>query len=82
MGDKNMMKVLLVDDEFFTIRMLQNLLDWEALGIEVCGHALNGREAYEQIRNNPPDIVITDIRMPVLDGLELMKRVIRETDKV
>lgn len=77
-----MMNVLLVDDEFFTIRMLQNLLDWEALGIQVSGYALNGQEAYEKVRENPPDIVITDIRMPVLDGLEFMKRVIRETDKV
>lgn len=37
-----MLKALLVDDEYFTIRMLKNLLDWKGLGIEISGHALNG----------------------------------------
>lgn len=69
-----MMKLLIVDDEYFTIRMLRNLLDWENLGIEICGEARDGEEALGKIQLEHPDIVITDIRMPVMNGLELVKK--------
>lgn len=47
------MKILLVDDEMFTIRMLQNLIHWEQLGLEVMGYARDGQEAFHMIMGEP-----------------------------
>lgn len=69
------MKILLVDDEMFTIRMLQNLIHWEQLGLEVMGYARDGQEAFHMIMENPPDIVLTDIKMDTMNGLELVKKI-------
>lgn len=69
-----MFKVFLVDDEEFVIMSLQASLDWEEYGFELAGYALNGEEAFEQIRLIRPDVVFTDIRMPGTSGLELIKR--------
>ncbi|MCZ8522459.1 MULTISPECIES: response regulator transcription factor [Paenibacillus] len=73
-----MLKVLLVDDEMFVRMGLRSLIDWEGLGYEVCGEAENGEEAHAEIRRLDPDLVITDIRMPVLDGLGLIRTVTEE----
>ena len=69
------MKVLLVDDEIFTIRMLQNLIHWQELGLEIIGTAANGEEAYEKTVRENPDIIISDIKMPGMNGLEFLKKV-------
>lgn len=69
------MKVLLVDDEIFTIRMLENLIPWKELGLEVAGHAKNGEEAYDMVLKDTPDIIISDIKMPGMNGLEFLNRV-------
>ncbi|KQN96224.1 response regulator transcription factor [Paenibacillus sp. Leaf72] len=68
-----MYKVLLVDDEMFVRRGLMNLMDWEALGYKICGEAENGMDALEQMKRLNPDVVMADIRMPMLDGLELIR---------
>lgn len=68
-----MFKVLLVDDEPFVTKALKVLIDWEGLGYTICGDASHGEEAVEQIKKLKPDVVITDIRMPKMDGLELIK---------
>lgn len=73
-----MYKVLLVDDEIFVRKGLRNLIDWESLGYEICDEADNGQEALEKIKQLEPDLVIADIRMPVLDGLELIRTVTEE----
>lgn len=70
-----MIGVLLVDDEQFARQGLRNLIDWRACGYEVIGEADNGEEALRLIQELRPELVITDIRMPVLDGLELIRRV-------
>jgi two-component system response regulator YesN len=70
-----MHKVLLVDDELFVRKGLINLIDWSSLQLDICGEAENGEQALNLIRQLTPNIVIVDIRMPVLDGLELIKRV-------
>ncbi|MFS0862623.1 response regulator transcription factor [Fredinandcohnia sp. 179-A 10B2 NHS] len=71
-----MKKVLLVDDELFIRKGLKSLIDWEKCGFEVVSEADNGEDAFNIIKNSCPDLVITDIRMPILDGLELIKRVV------
>ncbi|MFX3634408.1 MAG: response regulator [Candidatus Pristimantibacillus sp.] len=70
-----MYKVLLVDDEMFVRKGLMNLIDWHSLGYEICGEASNGEEALDSIEQLQPDLVIADIRMPVLDGLALIHQV-------
>ncbi|PZD94486.1 DNA-binding response regulator [Paenibacillus sambharensis] len=73
-----MYKVLLVDDEMFVRKGLLNLIDWEALGYEICGEADNGEEALALMDECQPDLVVTDIRMPVLDGLGLIAAVVNQ----
>jgi two-component system response regulator YesN len=70
-----MYKVLLVDDEPPALEGLKLVVDWERLGYQICGACDNGEEAAELIEQTVPDLVITDIRMPGLDGLDLIKRV-------
>lgn len=70
-----MYKVLIVDDEEWTRISIRELIDWNKLGIYVIQEALHGKMALEMIRREQPDILITDIRMPVMDGLALLERV-------
>jgi len=65
------MKVLIVEDEDLLRRYLAGLEEWKALGCEVAGAARNGEEALKMAAELHPDLVLTDIRMPVMDGLEL-----------
>ena len=68
-------KVLLADDEKQILDGMKNGTDWNAVGYEVVGTALNGLEAWEMIQSLQPDVVISDIRMPFMDGLELAKKI-------
>ncbi|TCL69921.1 two-component system response regulator YesN [Hydrogenispora ethanolica] len=70
-----MYKVLIVDDEAIIRDGIAAVIDWEQYGFTLIGAAPNGVEALEMIQVEPPHIVITDLRMPVLDGLELIARV-------
>ena len=69
-----MWKVIIADDEKLICRLVQALVDWNSLGMEIVGTAENGPEALEFVKNLKPDILITDIRMPGCDGLELIKQ--------
>lgn len=66
-------KVLLVDDEEEAIEAIRLKLEWETLGFEVIGSANNGVKALELVERLQPDVVITDIKMPYMDGLELAR---------
>ncbi|MDG5472388.1 response regulator transcription factor [Jeotgalibacillus sp. ET6] len=66
-------KVFLVDDDRYVRKGLINLIDWKSCGFEVCAEADNGEDALVYIQENTPDLVITDIKMPVVDGLTLIK---------
>lgn len=72
------MKVLIADDERKVCQLIYHLVDWSEYGMEVVGMINDGREAYEFIRREKPDIVITDIRMPGLDGIELVEKTLKE----
>ncbi|MCR5580717.1 MAG: response regulator [Pseudobutyrivibrio sp.] len=74
-----MLKVLLVDDEPFILQGLQVLVDWQEEGYEIAT-AINGKEAYEYVLSNQVDLIIADIKMPVMTGLELLKE-LRENCK-
>jgi two-component system response regulator YesN len=68
-----MWKVLLVEDETFVRKKLRKLVNWEELGFTVCGEADNGEDALQQMETLRPDLVLADIAMPVMDGLELLR---------
>lgn len=69
-----MLKVVIADDEARICRLVQMLADWDQLGMEVAATASNGIEALEAVTSLRPEILITDIRMPGCDGLELIER--------
>lgn len=69
----NEIKVFLVEDEMVIRRGIKNSIDWEKEGYIFCGEASDGELAYPMIIKEKPDILITDIRMPFMDGLELCK---------
>lgn len=67
--------VLLVDDEEEVIQVIIKKIDWESLGFSVIGYANNGLKALEMIEEFQPDVVMTDIKMPYMDGMELCKSI-------
>lgn len=77
-----MYSVLLVDDEGLITDGLKKLINWEKLGLYVRDTALNGEEALQKFKQNPVDIVITDITMPKLDGIGLIENIKSINDKV
>jgi two-component system response regulator YesN len=76
-----MYKVLLVDDEKFVRKGLRVLIDWEDCGFTIMGEADNGQKALDMMQNSLPDLVLVDIRMPVMGGLELIEEANRRFDK-
>jgi two-component system response regulator YesN len=68
-------KLLIVEDEEIFRTVLPNIIDWNAIGFEVAGVCENGFKALEFLRNTEVDVILTDIRMPVLNGLELAMEV-------
>lgn len=73
-----MLKVFLVEDEFVVREGIKRNVDWQANGYEFCGEAGDGELAFPMIQKLKPDIVITDIRMPFMDGLELSRLIKKE----
>ncbi len=69
-----MLKVIIADDEPRICKLVQVLADWDSLNMEVVGTAENGFEALDLIKTAHPDILITDIRMPGCDGMELIRQ--------
>lgn len=69
------MKILIVDDEIITIKMLKTLIDWEKLGLELIGYANDGVQAYDILKNQKVDIILSDIRMANMNGIKLIKKV-------
>ncbi|MGM0432979.1 MAG: response regulator transcription factor [Spirochaetota bacterium] len=76
------MNIFFVDDEPLTLHYLEHIIDWGSLGLTVAGSAENGQDALEAFSRHYPDILITDIRMPAMDGIELIQAVRAVSDKV
>lgn len=75
-------KVFLVEDEMIIRNGVKRSIDWETEGYEFVGEASDGELAYPLILKEKPDILITDIRMPFMDGLELSRLVKAELPNI
>lgn len=75
-----MYRVVLVDDEPYVREGLREFINWEKYEFKVCAEASGGEEAAEKIRNLLPDLVITDVEMPVKNGLDLIAYMQKEED--
>lgn len=70
-----MLNVQIVDDEPIIRMGLQKLINWEELGFEISCVAQNGKQALEQLETEKVDLIITDIEMPVMNGLDFIREV-------
>ena len=70
-----MIRILLADDEPLILKGLRKLIDWEALGMEIVGQAGDGGELLELLESLRPDLIISDISMPHLSGIDIIKRI-------
>lgn len=70
-----MFKLIIVDDELLMRIGIRSMVEWEAYGFRLVGEAANGREALDLALNESPDLIITDIKMPVMDGLSLIREI-------
>lgn len=77
-----MYKVLLAEDEEWILQGIRNIIDWEELGLSVVHMAHNGNEAIECMLKEPVDIIVTDINMPGMDGLTMLKKIREKNEKV
>ena len=75
-----MYKIMFLDDEPITLLMLESAIDWQKYQVSVCGSVTDGAEGIALFRQFEPDIVIADIRMPKMNGIEFA-RALRETKK-
>ena len=70
-----MLKVMIIDDEFYFREALKVSIPWNELGFHICAEAKNGKDALEKAVKLNPDIMIVDINMPIMDGLEFVRNV-------
>ena len=73
-----MYRVFLADDEPWVLLGLKNMIDWRENNFVICGEATDGFKAWERICNTRPDLVISDIQMPGISGIELISRIREE----
>lgn len=70
-----MYKVIVVDDETWICKLIRKIVDWEAVGFRIIADVQEPQDALKLIEQEKPDLVVTDIRMPGLDGISLIKEV-------
>ena len=70
-----MYKVFLIEDEIVIREALERMIPWNEYGFELVGKAKDGEIALPMIRKTKPDVLITDIKMPFMDGLQLSRLV-------
>ena len=69
-----MLRAILADDEAIIVKGLKKLIDWEKMGIRIVGEAGDGEEALALILEKKPDLAVSDIAMPKLNGLDMLNR--------
>ena len=67
------MNVLIADDEKIVLEGLKYIIDWNRLGFTICQTACDGQDAFEKIKSLNPDLVLLDIRMPKMTGIEVVQ---------
>jgi two-component system response regulator YesN len=67
--------MLLVEDESFERNSLMNFIDWDLIGVQIIGEAANGAQGITMVIKLRPDIVLTDVKMPVMDGIEMSRKI-------
>ena len=67
-----MWKVMIADDEMYMLEALEKLINWEKMDCQLVYKAQNGKELIRQMKIEIPDIVITDIKMPLLNGIQVL----------
>ncbi len=72
----NMIKIMIVDDMPIFLEYLRGCIDWNAYGFEICCEAHDGKEAWEKIGQYYPDVVLTDITMPHINGIQLSEKIV------
>jgi two-component system, response regulator YesN len=80
-----MRKVLVVDDEPYMLQGWRTMVEWNTYGFELCAAVPGGEQALALIESMQPDLVFTDIRMPGIDGLELIRKMrgkLRSTSRI
>jgi two-component system, response regulator YesN len=77
-----MLKAVIFDDEYIVLQGLQMMIDWSKYGIELVGTATNGYAAIDLVETHSPDIVLTDIRMPGLDGLQVVEKILAAAPEI
>ncbi|MCF7924553.1 MAG: response regulator [Candidatus Izimaplasma sp.] len=73
-----MIKMIVIDDEALVRKGIRETINWEKYNIKIIGEANNGQKGYQLIKETNPDIVISDIKMPVMDGVQLAKKIEKE----
>lgn len=74
-----LLRAMLVDDDMLSVEYMRNLIDWNVHGFQVVGTAYNGKQALKQFRQTSPHLIISDISMPLMDGIQLAKEVRAES---
>jgi two-component system, response regulator YesN len=74
-----LLKAAIFDDEYIVLQGLRTMIDWSRHGLELVGTASDGLAALELFRTHRPDIILTDIRMPGMDGLQVIEEVLNES---
>lgn len=77
-----MIRVLIVEDEINTLNLLKIIVNWEDYHMKVVGTASNGMDALFQIQERKPDLIVTDIKMPIMDGIALAEEVHKSYPKI
>ena len=67
------LKVVIVEDEYYVRKGIIQSFDWEKVGCEIVGEASNGKTGIEVVEDSKPDLVIVDVEMPVMDGIEMVR---------
>jgi two-component system, response regulator YesN len=75
-------KVLIADDEYYIRDGLEHMIEWEEYGLEVVGSVENGVQALDVVKDKGPHIIVTDVKMPNMNGIELIKKIRQEYEHI